>query len=118
MRFLRHLFLLSLLIGSPFALSDDRLDLTPAQQAELESFAPGVELTPALAEKLRAIAFDQNRSLDDRIKAKGGTGDLRAKVQVVVPQRLSDEAREAVETLRAEESGTDPRADLMRRAQG
>ena len=69
MRFLRHLFLLSLLIGSPFALSDDRLDLTPAQQAELESFAPGVELTPALAEKLRAIAFDQNRSLDDRIKA-------------------------------------------------
>ncbi|MFB9731890.1 DnaJ C-terminal domain-containing protein [Ornithinimicrobium kibberense] len=52
------------------------------------------------------------------IKAKGGTGDLRAKVQVVVPQRLSDEAREAVETLRAEESGTDPRADLMRRAQG
>ncbi|HSP60895.1 MAG TPA: DnaJ C-terminal domain-containing protein [Ornithinimicrobium sp.] len=52
------------------------------------------------------------------IKAKGGTGDLRAKGQVVVPQRLSEAAREAVETLRAEETGTDPRADLMRRAQG
>ena len=69
MRFLRHLFLFSLLIGSTVLNADDTLNLTPAQQAELERFAPGVELTPALAEKLRAIAFDQNRSLDDRIKA-------------------------------------------------
>ena len=69
MRFLRHLFLFSQLIGSTVLNADDTLNLTPAQQAELERFAPGVELTPALAEKLRAIAFDQNRSLDDRIKA-------------------------------------------------
>ncbi len=51
------------------------------------------------------------------VKAKRGTGDLLAKVQVVVPQRLSDKAREAVETLREEDGSTDPRAELMRRAQ-
>lgn len=50
------------------------------------------------------------------IATKKGTGDLLAKVQVVVPQRLSDQAREAVETLRGEDDGTDPRAELMRRA--
>lgn len=50
------------------------------------------------------------------IQAKSGTGDLLAKVSIVVPQRLSDAAREAVETLAAEEDGTDPRADLIQRA--
>lgn len=48
--------------------------------------------------------------------AKGGAGDLLAKVQVVVPTALSDDARAAVETLRATEDGHDPRADLMARA--
>ncbi|USQ76038.1 DnaJ C-terminal domain-containing protein [Ornithinimicrobium cryptoxanthini] len=50
------------------------------------------------------------------IKASSGTGDLLAKVTVVVPQRLTDKAREAVEVLAAEEDGADPRADLMQRA--
>ena len=50
------------------------------------------------------------------IQAKDGTGDLLAKVQVVVPQRLSDKAREAVEALQAEDGGADPRADLLQRA--
>lgn len=50
------------------------------------------------------------------IKAKNGTGDLLARVNVVVPQRLSDAARAAVETLRAEEDGVDPRAELYARA--
>ncbi|MDO5740611.1 MAG: DnaJ C-terminal domain-containing protein [Ornithinimicrobium sp.] len=50
------------------------------------------------------------------IKAKSGAGDLLAKVQVMVPQRLSDKAKEAIEVLRAEEGDTDPRADLLRRA--
>nr|WP_202560542.1 putative solute-binding protein [Alcanivorax sp. DP30] len=49
--------------------AEDSIDLTPAQQAELESFAPGVNLTPALVKKLRAIAYDQSRSLDERIDA-------------------------------------------------
>ena len=50
------------------------------------------------------------------IKAKQGTGDLLARVHIVVPQRLSEEAREAVEQLRAQDEGSDPRADLLQRA--
>jgi molecular chaperone DnaJ len=50
------------------------------------------------------------------IETKKGTGDLLVRVQVVVPQRLSDKAKEAVEVLRAEDGGSDPRADLLRQA--
>jgi molecular chaperone DnaJ len=50
------------------------------------------------------------------IAAKGHAGDLLAKVTVAIPQRLSDTAREAVEVLRAEEAGADPRADVFARA--
>ena len=50
------------------------------------------------------------------VKAKDGAGDLLAKVTVVVPQRLSDQARAAVATLQAEEDGADPRAELFTRA--
>ncbi len=69
MTFFRHLLILPLLIGALIAQADNQLNLTPAQQAELEKSAPGVSLTPELAEKLRAIAYDQSRSLDDRIDA-------------------------------------------------
>jgi molecular chaperone DnaJ len=48
----------------------------------------------------------------------GEVGDLLAKVTVVVPQRLTDEAKAAVETLRAADDGFDPRAELYARAQG
>ncbi|QIM22651.1 DnaJ domain-containing protein [Phycicoccus sp. HDW14] len=56
-----------------------------------------------------------------RVKGRGvagrhGTGDLLARVQVVVPQRLSDEARRAVETLRDAEGDADPRATLFQQA--
>ena len=56
-----------------------------------------------------------------RVRGRGvetakGTGDLRATVQVVVPQRLSDAARTALEALAADEAGVDPRADLMAHA--
>lgn len=50
------------------------------------------------------------------VKGRHGTGDLLAKVSVVVPQRLSEAARTAVEALRAEESGVDPRAGLFEQA--
>jgi len=50
------------------------------------------------------------------IAAKNHTGDLLAKVSVVIPQRLSEKAREAVEVLRAEEADVDPRADVFARA--
>ena len=50
------------------------------------------------------------------IPAKTGTGDLLAKVSIVIPQRLTDRAREAVKVLAAEEEGVDPRAELLRQA--
>ncbi len=58
-----------------------------------------------------------------RIKGRGvatgkSTGDLLAKVTIVVPQRLTDEARAAVETLQAmdQADGHDPRAELFTRS--
>ncbi|WP_353951472.1 DnaJ C-terminal domain-containing protein [Knoellia sp. S7-12] len=56
-----------------------------------------------------------------RVKGRGvagktSTGDLLAKVQVIVPNALSDRAREAVEVLQAEADGVDPRAELADRA--
>ncbi len=50
------------------------------------------------------------------VRGKHGTGDLLARVTVVVPQRLTDEARTAVETLRDAEAGADPRAALLEQA--
>jgi molecular chaperone DnaJ len=43
----------------------------------------------------------------------GSTGDLLVTVQVVVPQRLSGEARTALEQYAAATAGDDPRAHLQ-----
>jgi molecular chaperone DnaJ len=56
-----------------------------------------------------------------RVKGRGlkgakQTGDLLVSVQVVVPQRLSDAAREAVQAFGIATSSEDPRADLMAQA--
>jgi molecular chaperone DnaJ len=56
-----------------------------------------------------------------RVKGRGvhtkkGTGDLLARIKVVVPRRLSSKAREAVQVLRAEQGGADPRAELFAQA--
>lgn len=56
-----------------------------------------------------------------RVRGRGvttshGTGDLLVTVQVVVPQRLSDEAREAVEAFARATDGVDVRAELRARA--
>ncbi|MEO5981860.1 MAG: DnaJ C-terminal domain-containing protein [Pedococcus sp.] len=50
------------------------------------------------------------------VQVKGAPGDLMARVVVVVPQRLSDEVRQAVETLRSQDEGHDPRAELFENA--
>ena len=55
-----------------------------------------------------------------RVKGRGvkrgkTSGDLLVTVQVAVPQRLSDEARAAVEAYAAATADDDPRADLMAR---
>ena len=56
-----------------------------------------------------------------RIKGRGvplkdKPGDLMAKVSIVVPQRLSDEAQAAVQTLQSLDEGFDPRAELFANA--
>ena len=56
-----------------------------------------------------------------RVKGRGvkrgnTTGDLRVTVQVAVPQRLDDAARDAVEAYAKATAGEDVRADLMARA--
>jgi molecular chaperone DnaJ len=50
------------------------------------------------------------------VTVKDHTGDLLAKVLVVVPQRLTKDTREAVEALQAADDGHDPRAELFARA--
>ncbi|MGL5859710.1 MAG: DnaJ C-terminal domain-containing protein, partial [Phycicoccus sp.] len=47
------------------------------------------------------------------VPGRGSAGDLLARVHVVVPQRLTEPARVAVETLRDEEADADPRAALF-----
>ncbi len=49
------------------------------------------------------------------VSRAGTTGDLLVTTQVVVPQRLDDDARAAVEAFRAATAGADPRADLVAR---
>ncbi|MFL6100523.1 MAG: DnaJ C-terminal domain-containing protein [Actinomycetales bacterium] len=57
-----------------------------------------------------------------RVKGRGvrpkgrAQGDLLVKVEVVVPQRLSDDARNAVEAFQKATAGQNPRADLLARA--
>jgi molecular chaperone DnaJ len=56
-----------------------------------------------------------------RVRGRGirhgkGVGDLRVSVQVVVPQRLSAEARAAVEDYARATAGQDPRAELLHAA--
>lgn len=68
MSVLRYILPLCLLFsGASYA--NQSIELTPQQQAELASYAPGVTLTPELVSALRTIAFDSSRSLDERIKA-------------------------------------------------
>lgn len=77
------------------------LDGTPVKV----KVAPGTPSGRVLRVKGRGVAHD------------GKTGDLLVRVQVVVPQRLTNAAREALERLQADEADVDPRADLFERAQ-
>ena len=51
-----------------------------------------------------------------RRKSDGLKGDLLVTVDVQVPAKLSDKAREALESFRAATAGDDPRSDLLQRA--
>ncbi|HEV2790682.1 MAG TPA: molecular chaperone DnaJ [Solirubrobacterales bacterium] len=49
-------------------------------------------------------------------KKGGGRGDIRYRLEIAVPQDLSEEQRKAVDELAETLNGGDPRADLLRRA--
>ena len=51
-------------------------------------------------------------------RADGSKGDLLVAVNVVVPQRIDDAAKEALEAFRTATKDADPRAGLMERAKG
>src|SRR3954462_15348724 len=46
----------------------------------------------------------------------GGNGDIRYRLEIQMPEELSDEQREAVDKLDAVLNGGDPRAELLRKA--
>ncbi len=53
------------------------------------------------------------------VRRKDGTsGDLLVTVAVQVPQELADKAKDALETFRDATAGADPRAEVLRQANG
>jgi molecular chaperone DnaJ len=48
--------------------------------------------------------------------AGGGRGDIRYRLEIEIPESLTDEQREAVDKLAESLNGHDPRAKLMREA--
>jgi molecular chaperone DnaJ len=53
------------------------------------------------------------------VRRKDGTaGDLLVTVAVQIPQELGDKARDALETYRDATAGPDPRAEVLRQANG
>ena len=104
-----------------FTRSGDDLGLT--LPVSFDEAALGVEMeVPTLDGTVRLripAGTPSGRTL--RVKGRGvvngsNTGDLRVSIQVVVPQRLDDDARSAVEAYAKATAGEDPRADLMSRA--
>jgi molecular chaperone DnaJ len=49
-------------------------------------------------------------------KKGGGRGDIRYRLEIAVPQDLSEEQRKAVDELAEHLNGADPRAELLRKA--
>jgi molecular chaperone DnaJ len=49
-------------------------------------------------------------------KKRGGNGDIRYRLEIQMPEELSDEQREAVDKLAETLNGGDPRAELLRKA--
>ena len=49
-------------------------------------------------------------------RADGTVGDLLVTVDVQVPDEISSQAREALESYKQATAGTDPRDELLRRA--
>lgn len=50
------------------------------------------------------------------VKGKGAAGDMLVTLNIVVPKKLSKDAKDAVKAFQAATEGADPRADLVRMA--
>jgi solute-binding AdeT-like protein len=53
----------------PSTATAESVTMSAAQRAELAKVAPGLNITPAMAKDLRATAYDQSLSIDERITA-------------------------------------------------
>ena len=64
---------LSIGIALPFIANDgfaaESVPMTATQKAELSRVVPGLNITPELAAKLRATAYDQSLTINQRIEA-------------------------------------------------
>jgi molecular chaperone DnaJ len=49
-------------------------------------------------------------------RKRGGNADIRYRLEIQMPEELSDEQREAVDKLAETLNGGDPRAELLRKA--
>lgn len=56
------------LLASTLALAEG-VSMSESQRAELAKVAPGLNMTPELAKKLRATAYDQSLSIPERVEA-------------------------------------------------
>jgi molecular chaperone DnaJ len=89
-----------------------------------EALGGGTIEVPTLdgSKKIKVPAGTRHGSIQ-RLRGEGppkphgkGRGDIRYRLEIEVPKELSDEQRKAVEKLAETLNGSDPRAELLRRA--
>ncbi len=89
-----------------------------------EAMRGGTIEVPTLAgtKRIRVGAGTQNGAIQ-RLRGEGppragkkNRGDIRYRLNVVIPKELTDDQRRAVDQLAESMNGDDPRADLLRRA--
>ena len=89
-----------------------------------EAMRGGTVEVPTLSgtKRIRVGAGTQNGAIQ-RLRGEGppnargkGRGDIRYRLNVVIPRELTDAQRRAVDQLAETMNGDDPRADLLRRA--
>jgi len=89
-----------------------------------EALQGGTIEVPTLdgSKKIKVPAGTRHGSIQ-RLRGEGppkphgkGRGDIRYRLEIEMPKELSDEQREAVEKLAETLNGSDPRAELLRRA--
>lgn len=67
--FMKTIALLTLTFAVSTQALAEGVSMTEGQRAELAKVAPGLTITPELAQKLRATAYDQSLSIPERVEA-------------------------------------------------